>query len=169
MTMKKTFAFLCIPAFVLAGCSSGVKETLGLERSAPDEFAVIERAPLTMPPNFNLEPPRPGAPRPQEEMTSTKAKGLVLSSQSSAPKPSDVSASEQALLGKVGAAKADPNIRNELNDPQQPEKKSVAQKFGLSSPESPDKALDPVEESKDLQKKNVKTPTPAPAKTDVKK
>ena len=33
----------------------------------PDEFAVESRAPLTVPPDFDLRPPEPGAPRPQEK------------------------------------------------------------------------------------------------------
>ncbi len=37
-----------------------------MDRSSPDEFAVESRAPLTIPPDFALRPPQPGAPRPQE-------------------------------------------------------------------------------------------------------
>ena len=53
---------------ILQGCGS-VKRTLGIERDAPDEFAVTPcDQPLDMPPNFfsDLPKPRPGAPRPQE-------------------------------------------------------------------------------------------------------
>jgi hypothetical protein len=32
----------------------------------PDEFEVVQRAPLTIPPDFDLRPPKPGSPRPQE-------------------------------------------------------------------------------------------------------
>jgi len=32
-----------------------------------DEFAVVTKAPLIMPPDYNLRPPRPGAARPQEQ------------------------------------------------------------------------------------------------------
>ena len=54
-------AFLCLAgALLIAGCSD-LKKSIGLERSSPDEFAVESRAPLTMPPDFNLRPPQPGA------------------------------------------------------------------------------------------------------------
>ena len=33
---------------------------------APDEFAVVDRAPLVLPPESELRPPRPGEPRAQE-------------------------------------------------------------------------------------------------------
>ena len=46
----------------LAGCSGGTRQALGLVRSSPDEFAVVAKAPLVLPPDFGLRPPIPGAP-----------------------------------------------------------------------------------------------------------
>ncbi|MBK5955442.1 hypothetical protein CCR92_15760, partial [Rhodospirillum rubrum] len=43
----------------LSGCSNA-KKSLGLDRQPPDEFKVVTRAPLAMPPDFNLRPPQPG-------------------------------------------------------------------------------------------------------------
>ena len=48
------------------GNSEGLSRTFGLVRDAPDEFRVTTRAPLSMPPEYTLRPPRPGAARPQE-------------------------------------------------------------------------------------------------------
>ena len=57
---------LCfIGAAAIGGCAE-FKNAIGITHDAPDEFAVESRAPLTMPPEFNLRPPEPGAPRPQE-------------------------------------------------------------------------------------------------------
>jgi hypothetical protein len=50
---------------------------MGLAPSAPDEFAVESRAPLTIPPDFDLRPPAPGAPRPQEVAAAEKAKKAI--------------------------------------------------------------------------------------------
>ena len=50
---------------------------MGLSPSAPDEFAVESRAPLTIPPDFDLRPPTPGAPRPQEVAAAEKAKRAI--------------------------------------------------------------------------------------------
>jgi len=49
----------------MTGCE-GIKEQLGLNKKAPDEFTVITKAPLVMPPDFTLRPPRPGAEPTQE-------------------------------------------------------------------------------------------------------
>ena len=61
---------------LLAGCSD-FKKSIGLEQGMPDEFAVESRAPLTIPPEFDLRPPTPGAPRPQEKSPDQQAKDVM--------------------------------------------------------------------------------------------
>jgi len=63
-------------AFLLSGCAD-FKQIIGLDQPIPDEFAVESRAPLTIPPDFNLRPPEPGAPRPQEESTEKQAEQII--------------------------------------------------------------------------------------------
>jgi Protein of unknown function (DUF3035) len=60
----------------IAGCTD-FKKTMGLEPTLPDEFAVESRAPLTLPPDFELRPPAPGAPRPQEKAANQQAKQVI--------------------------------------------------------------------------------------------
>ena len=60
----------------LTGCT-GLRRAIGLDNVGPDEFAVESRAPLTIPPDFDLRPPQPGAPRPQETPAAEKARKLV--------------------------------------------------------------------------------------------
>ena len=47
-------------AATLSACEGGIGDALGLGKKAPDEFAVVRSAPLTLPPDFTLRPPRPG-------------------------------------------------------------------------------------------------------------
>ena len=71
------FAVACLCAsLLLLGCSD-LRRVVGLDRVAPDEFAVESRAPLTIPPEFNLRPPQPGAARPQEASSSDKARKVI--------------------------------------------------------------------------------------------
>ena len=67
-------------ALALAGCgnSDTLSRTFGLTRDAPDEFTVTTRAPLSMPPDFSLRPPRPGAPRPMEQSPRTQAEEALV-------------------------------------------------------------------------------------------
>lgn len=98
-----------LAATLLAGCGGG-KGGILAGRNAPDEFAVARRAPLTIPPDFALVPPKPGAPRPQEADSSTQALNAMFGGQ--APR----SAGESAVVGQAGTV-ADPGIRSGVADP----------------------------------------------------
>ena len=68
---------LCLAgASLIAGCSD-LKKSVGLEPTLPDEFAVESRAPLTIPPDFELRPPQPGAKGPQEKSADQQAKQVI--------------------------------------------------------------------------------------------
>ena len=69
-------AFCLAASSLIAGCGD-FKKTIGLEPTLPDEFAVESRAPLTIPPDFDLRPPSPGAPRPQEKASNQQAKQAI--------------------------------------------------------------------------------------------
>ncbi len=70
-------ALACVAwASLLSGCIE-LKRSIGLEQTMPDEFAVESRAPLLIPPDFDLRPPQPGAPRPQEKTAEQQAKQVM--------------------------------------------------------------------------------------------
>ncbi len=48
-----------------------------MDKVGPDEFAVESRAPLTIPPDYDLRPPQPGASRPQETTAAEKARRAI--------------------------------------------------------------------------------------------
>ena len=68
---------LCLAGPLLIAACSDFKKTVGLEPTLPDEFAVESRAPLTIPPDFELRPPQPGASRPQEKSADQEAKQVI--------------------------------------------------------------------------------------------
>lgn len=62
----------------LSACSSNtVRDTLGLERSAPDEFRVVSRPPLSVPPQFTLRPPSNSDVSPNQLPADKKAQSLL--------------------------------------------------------------------------------------------
>src|SRR5258705_7281826 len=69
-----TVASLC-SITLLSGC--GFRQLVGLDKTGPDEFAVESRAPLTIPPDFELRPPAPGAARPQEVSAAERARKAI--------------------------------------------------------------------------------------------
>lgn len=109
--MKRQTTLLLLP-LLLIGCSE-TKDMLGLGRVTPDEFAVVDRAPLVLPPDFNLRPPQPGAARPQEQ-TPTKQAEAALFDSAAAPSTA-LSSLDQKMLQQAGAAQAEPNIRKTLD------------------------------------------------------
>src|SRR5258708_35045407 len=68
-------ASLC-SVLLVGGCTS-IRQMVGLDRVGPDEFAVESRAPLTIPPDFELRPPQAGAARPQEVSAAGRARQAV--------------------------------------------------------------------------------------------
>lgn len=106
----------------LAGCSGSVQESLGLGKRQPDEFQVVRRAPLVLPPDFNLRPPAPGATGPATQDVSTQAQQILTGqspSTSTSPSIPQVPAEtrqsqgEQALLAQ-SSVQAQPDIRQLL-------------------------------------------------------
>ena len=110
------FAIL-IGAAGVSACDE-TRQAFGLDRTVPDEFAVVTRAPLSMPPDYTLPPPTPGAPRPQEASTRGQAERLVFGqAEASAPAVDPaVAAGEDALLSRAGADSIEPGIRRLVNE-----------------------------------------------------
>lgn len=99
----------------LSACGN-TKQVLGLEREAPDEFTVVSRAPLSIPPQFSLRPPEPGAPRPQEGTAEMQARRALTGQQmQQAYLNAGLSPGEATLLAKTGAAQAPDDIRQVVN------------------------------------------------------
>ena len=108
-------AIALVAGLALSGCSD-TKRALGYEKAPPDEFQVVQRAPLAMPPEFSLRPPAPGTVRPQEGSTRDQAKASLTGARPTAA----ISAvgrdsGDMALLKRTGADQAQPGIRELVN------------------------------------------------------
>ena len=99
-------------AAVSLNACSHAKEALGMTKVTPDEFRVVTKAPLTMPPDYDLRPPAPGEPRPQELQPESAARLALLG----ARRDESRSDGEKLLATKAGADKADPLARYVVDD-----------------------------------------------------
>jgi len=100
---------------LLSGCSSNqLSRTFGLTRDAPDEFTVTTRAPLSMPPDFSLRPPRPGAPRPQEQSEREQAQEALVPDLALNQPQASASAGQEALMAQTGPS-APADIRSKVD------------------------------------------------------
>jgi hypothetical protein len=115
-------ALIALATLVLGGCSA-FENIGGGKKVSPDEFKIVSHSPLTMPPNAELRPPRPGEPRPQEVTPADQAKealspalaGRVQARVSGQQPATPGGPSEQALVTKASAGGVDPNIRQVVN------------------------------------------------------
>jgi DUF3035 family protein len=101
----------------LSGCDE-VRSTLGVEKTSPDEFSVITHAPLSMPPDYALRPPRPGTVRPQDETAQAMAKSAITGTPVASTEVASAAGTdtgESKFLQQAGATNVDPNIRQQVD------------------------------------------------------
>lgn len=126
---------LILVPLLLTACEDGaVRNTLGLNRPAPDEFTVVSRPPLSLPPEFTLRPPRPGE-EPRGVPMDEKARSLLTGTAATAKSDADtleaptvetavtpvlrndaLSGGANSLLKRAGADGADESIRSKLGE-----------------------------------------------------
>jgi hypothetical protein len=103
-------------AVSLTACES-VRTAMGATKEPPDEFAVVTKAPLIIPPDYTLRPPKPGA-APLNQVSPTEAAQAALYSDD--PKAvagaitGNYSEGEKLLLAQTGAATASDGIRQQI-------------------------------------------------------
>ncbi len=176
MSYRSWILLTLLAATSLGGCD-GFYRAIGRDKVVPDEFAVVSRAPLAIPPDYSLRPPRIGALRPQEEAPVDQARQTVFrvgqDAKSDLPPAADNrSAGEGELLKEAGAASAPTDIRQlvetdassagEMSD-------GFIDKLAFWRKDEPklgptDSVIDPVAESQRLQdEKDSGTASAAPA------
>jgi hypothetical protein len=112
--LNPSLILLCGILVLLGGCSDKLTRTFGLTRDAPDEYTVTTRAPLSMPPDYNLRPPRPGAPRPQEQSERQQAEEALVPQLALGAPQGTTSPGQAALLQESGPA-APSDIRRKVD------------------------------------------------------
>jgi len=157
-TENKLLLIATVLTVNLSACAS-VKNELGVGRNSPDEFMVVKRAPLTLPPEYTLRPPVAHSETKSAEETAGKARNTLMGE----TKNSSVTkgAAEKALLDKIGVETANTNIRRMINDDNgyiSIENRTVADKLIFwddeqhSPDNSPSSVVDPKAEAERLKK-----------------
>jgi hypothetical protein len=128
--IRQILKLLSLGAAVAALGACGVLDSIGgTKKVSPDEFKVVSHTPLTMPPNADLRPPRPGAPRPDDQTPQAQARAVLAPAAAPAtagrggparppaPAASTGSPAESALLARAGTAGngGGADIRTQLN------------------------------------------------------
>jgi len=117
-TARFTIALtLLVAAASLGGCESARKVFSG-QKSAPDEFAVYSRPPLSLPPDYQLRPPAPGVRAPDLDAARIAKQAVTGRAQPAPAARQAVAASRglQALLRDTGALNASADIRTIVDE-----------------------------------------------------
>lgn len=143
-----------LASLTLGGCAS-VRQALGSEKMAPDEFRVVSKAPLVVPPEFNLRPPRPGEARPMELRADLQARTAVFGVQTGAA----ASDGEKLLVARAGGTNADPRIRAVIDE----ETGGVSRKplsfsdriMGRTTPVAPNQPANPLPSEAEAERQRL--------------
>lgn len=148
------YAVLTGVVLAAAGCG-GARETFGLNKEAPDEFAVATRAPLDIPPDYGLRPPAPDKARPQERAVRDAAKEIVVGQTKKPQTIAGLTAGESALLVRAGAVGEDSGIRSKVDKESKQlaeDDKSFMQRLMFwQKPPMPGQILDSEKEAKRIR------------------
>ena len=99
---------LGVAVLSMTACSGTVQERLGMTRRAPDEFQVVRRQPLVVPPEYRLPAPGTQSPVQQAGEGSRDTQALLFGG---LPQASSASRGEEVLLAAVPGT-VEPNIRD---------------------------------------------------------
>lgn len=106
-----SMALALLAAGSLSGCG-GLKDALGANKYPPDEFAVVSKRALVIPPDYNLRPPGPNAPKPKE---ADPAEMALMSMFPQSKQQVSISPAEQQMLKATGGSSADADVRSDLS------------------------------------------------------
>lgn len=93
---------------LFSGCSSSGN---GGRAGVPDEFRVVKKAPLTVPPEYSLRPPERGVVRPAEVTNENQDRIIAFGSEIG----QDASPVELMLITRAGAIAVSPVIRDVID------------------------------------------------------
>ena len=96
---------------LLSGCGSELSDVLGTNKLPPDEFTILTKPPLIVPPEYNLRPPAEGEIRPNVQQPNRQLQSILFGQN----KTDDFSSSEISLMTGSDVAEAIPNIKEVLD------------------------------------------------------
>ena len=96
------------------GCSvDSVGDALGMGKQSPDEYLIVERPPLSIPPDYELRPPSAGDLDATYSELRERAEKILLGLEDNQNQA--ISESEIAFLSDAGALDSDPGIRRKID------------------------------------------------------
>lgn len=101
-----------LAALLVSGCSQ-FRNITGVGKNPPDEFAVVERPNLILPPEFELAPPDPADPSPQDLASAADTLRALFPDRTNVTP--QTSAGEDALIRNIEARPLT-EVRSQVED-----------------------------------------------------
>lgn len=104
---------------MMVGCTS-TSRALGITKDAPNEFNILTKAPLVVPPEYNLRPPRVGESSAENNYSQRAAREALVGDVDAA----EPSQGEIVLMSKANVGRANQEIRVEIDGQNSVERKT---------------------------------------------
>ena len=121
MTLRIIIGLIAFGTVALGGCTQTTK-ALGITKNAPNEFNILTKAPLVVPPEYNLRPPELGTSSAENNYTQKAAREALIGDVD----PAEPTRGEIVLMSKAGVGNANQEIRLEIDGQNSVERKSAA-------------------------------------------
>lgn len=119
MTLKTVIGLAALGGMVLGGCTQTTK-ALGITKNAPNEFNILTKPPLVVPPEYNLRPPQIGTSSSENNYSQQAAREALIGNIDSA----EPSRGEIVLMSKAGVGDSNQEIRLEIDGQNSVERKT---------------------------------------------
>ena len=119
MRLKTLMLATACGAMGLSACSQTTK-ALGLTKNSPNEFNILTKAPLVVPPEYNLRPPQIGTSSAENNYSQKSAREALIGDIDAA----EPTRGEVVLMSKAGVGRANQEIRLEIDGANSVERKS---------------------------------------------
>ena len=113
--MKKIIFIIIAFNLFLISCSK-VRDSAGVNRKVINEYNVIERPPLVIPPNFNLLPPEQILSKDIDETDSDLAKEILFGLDENDNEPNTNNSLITEIIKETNANSVDNSIRDDINE-----------------------------------------------------
>ena len=110
---KNILGLLCLTLTVSA-CGSGLSDAFAYKKNPPDEFAILKKQPLIIPPDYSLKPPNEAGSKIARSSTRVEAEQILTGREVDINEIA--SDGEREILDRVGSNPSQNNVRAKIQN-----------------------------------------------------
>ena len=110
---KNILGFLCMTLTVSA-CGGGLSDAFAYKKNPPDEFAILKKQPLIIPPDYSLKPPNEAGSKIARTSTRVEAEQILTGREVDISEIA--SDGEKEVLDRIGSDPSQNNVRSKIRN-----------------------------------------------------